>query len=171
MKNRILTIVAASTLLCLTTGCGTVRNFLFGRGAGCGLCRSNASILPQPASVPVAPPACGLTQPEPTCGYPAQNTCGCQTPATCGTCSPSSNSYGPVSSGYAPDPYSGIIGSSVDGGYIQGEVINGAPTYGGTEGWYERPGTSTQQSYKVDRDGARIVSEDPLPPGAIAPGI
>ena len=63
-----------------------------------------------------------------------------------------------------------IEGQVIDGGYpIGGEIIGGGyPIEGqiiGDGSWYQRG--SGYSSNKVDLDGHRILSEDPLPPGAI----
>ena len=224
MNTRILTVAAVMTLLTLSSGCSGMRNFLFGRGARCGLCNSQRTpLLPRQnldANVPVAAGAsrglCGLRNnapaqapltyapnyaAEPGCGYePAcghEAGCGYETAAdqcncggvVSGTSSYGPSNYGPVVENYAPvvsDPYSSgnvvgsypVEGQIVGNGYpIDGTVMGapmigspvvGSPVIGGTViggsvvgDWQPR-----YQSNKVDSDGAKIISEDPLPPGA-----
>ena len=230
MNTRILTIVGTLALLTLSSGCSGMRNFLFGRGARCGLCnKQRTPLLPrlhQNSNVPVATGAtgiCGLRHSAPvqapltyapnyavepgcgrelTCGHEAG--CGYETAAdqcncggvVAGTSSYGPSNYGPVVENYAPtvnDPYnsSNIVGSyPVDGqiignGYpIDGQVIgngypvdgqiigNGYPVDGNVIGSPVMGGTimgdnfsPRYQSNKVDSDGAKIISEEPLPPG------
>lgn len=179
MKNRILTFATAATLLCLSTGCGTVRNFFFGRGASCGLCSGSPTCLPVPGNVPALRSQAPCNAPaEPTCAYPTQNACRCPDPVpNCGTCVPSAGSYGPTTLNYPYDPYGSVIGSSIDGTIIDGGIIGDPVIYGDGGNWQQRgtvtmPGVSSNyQSYKVDKDGMRIIHEDPLPPGAQVSGL
>lgn len=61
MNTRIFSIVVAATLMTVSTGCSGMRNFLFGRGARCGLCSSATA------------PAPAYTSPAPTYTAPAPN--------------------------------------------------------------------------------------------------
>jgi len=72
MKNRILIVCAAATLVTSVTGCGTcrrLRDFVC-RGARCGAAPATAA----PAPLAVAPmamdPGCGYAGYDPGCGYP-----------------------------------------------------------------------------------------------------
>lgn len=62
MNIRIGSIMMAATLIATSTGCGTMKNFLFGRGARCGLCSSLGSCLPTPkfGNMASAPCSTGL---------------------------------------------------------------------------------------------------------------
>ncbi len=111
------------------------------------------------------------------------NSCNCATP---------SSSYGPVISNYgsaAIDPYhqgtvigggqvigGGVInGMPVDGQIINEQVIGGGvyggDIYGGQiidgGSWFPRGTSSTYSANKYDADGHKILSEEPLPPGAV----
>ncbi len=171
MNKRILMVVATATLLTTSTGCTPFKNFFFGRGAKCGLCnrmsapfkRNEPVVAPPPCSTaPCGPAPCGpapcnptpysqsapyhqpaYAQPAPSCGcYP--NPCGDQ-----------------CSVGYGSDPYATVIGNGVSGNWEPRPTV--VPEYQSNYGSYEDSG------YKIDRDGARIIHEDPLPPGAMAP--
>ncbi|MEO1528273.1 MAG: hypothetical protein AAFX06_22860 [Planctomycetota bacterium] len=149
MNNRILTIVMTAVLLSTSTGCGVFRNFLFGRGARCGLCNRLSAPAQKlaPAAVPAAP-ACNT----PTYVQPQvpQASCGCQ-PDPCGQT-------------HAYDPY-------LSGGYVGSGMVMESPIYGDNfqARAYQSYMPAVDQGYKVDKDGARIIHEDPLPPGALAP--
>ena len=108
MNSRIVTVVMAAGLLASSTGCSGMKNFLFGRGAACGLC-SKLSLpkpcfgnmmppaatcppvvaapvyAPAPAAPCVAAPAAPCVT-APVASYPATDTCGsCYAPpADCG---------------------------------------------------------------------------------------
>ncbi|TWU60831.1 hypothetical protein Poly51_11120 [Rubripirellula tenax] len=150
MNSRIATMMTAVTLIVISTGCGATRNFLFGRGAQCGLCTKLGSCLPKPqfgnmmpapcasglcGSAPVAAPAYAPAFQAPQ-GVATAPSCGCQSYAgtsypsdayssgTCG-CGNAYDSYAPAVS----DPYLSS-GSVYDGGSIpyEGQVI-GEPAY------------------------------------------
>ena len=213
MKNRILTVVTIASLLSMFSGCGTMRNFFFGRGARCGICNTinqpRQPLFPR-RQVPVPPastygpavqtqiaPGCNICNqatPQMGCGVEAGcgHEMGCGIEAGCGhevhsgTCNCGvANSYGPAISNYGPsvDPYLGGVSSGyIDGGTVSSGVVDGGVLHGGVVGegiinsypvdgtvlpegnWYQRP--ELQQSFKVDQDGHRIISEEPLPPGA-----
>lgn len=181
MKNRVVIVVTVVCLVSTSTGCGTVRNFLFGRGARCGQC----SLLSRPSSLTGGAVAAAPTCNTPTYVQPSftanldQGSCGCNGTISADTCGSgvigSGSSYGPVLdgspvvSGYPTDPYSGtVIGSSV----LPGTVYGGGPIYG--DNFYPADRASSfyggypETGYKVDRDGNRILYEEPLPPGAMA---
>lgn len=154
MNNRILLVVTTAAVLSTSTGCGVFRNFLFGRGARCGLC--NRLSAPAQKAAPVAVPA------APTCNTPTyvqpqpQAHCGCNNYTAANPCDPYLNQ------GYGY----GAVGS--------GAILSDTPIYG--DGFQPRSYPSYRpsidqahrQGYKVDNDGARIIHEDPLPPGAMA---
>ncbi len=141
MNNRILTVVATVSLLCLTSGCGVIRKFCFGRGARCG---AQAPTYLQPgAAAPncqCAPSAAPAPSP-----YASETVCGIE-------------SYG----GVINDPY--LSGEVVgDGVYVDGQYPGGATIMG--DDFVPR----VPQNYgvnKFDTDGARIINE--LPPGVKA---
>lgn len=153
MNARICTIIAVMSLMSFSVGCGGMRNFLFGRGARCGLCNRNAP-APQYGNTMQAP--CGATN-----GQPApQGGCGCNGQAysaqpcgSCGSTAPGNCGCGGMTSGYgAVDPY--MSGATIPGAIPQnGTVI--AP-----------PGTTMQSdgfsARKFDNDGSRILWEEPV---------
>jgi len=166
MNTRFILVVMTAFVVTTTSGCTPFRNFFFGRGARCGLCSRLSTPLRRQA--PLAARA------QPTCNQPnyAQPqyrplASGCNT-------NPGSLAYAPAGqaiSGYPSDPYCCPSG----GGVQQGTIIDGQP-YGGV--WQPAP-TDNQGyrmnyqgypdiGYKVDRDGNRIVYEEPLPAGASA---
>lgn len=51
MNTRILSVLIAATLVTVSSGCGSMGNFFFGRGARCGLCNRNSTPAIQPAPV------------------------------------------------------------------------------------------------------------------------
>ncbi|NND98796.1 MAG: hypothetical protein HKN47_15865 [Pirellulaceae bacterium] len=197
MKNRILMVVLTATLLSLTTGCSGMRNFLFGRGARCGLCQTIRQPLSrlnprnnQNAQVPVPQNNCGSNQCGQTYGPDVTGTTelgcglerGCGLEVGCGQemisnqcpCGNNISGYGPVVNHYGSvvnDPY--LSGNVIDGQIVDGQIINGQiidggyPVEGQIMGDSWRPRSETNYpSYKVDADGHRIISEEPLPPGA-----
>ncbi len=158
MKTRIITVVASVTLLCLTSGCGVMRQFWFGRGARCG---PNA-----PRYAPVGQPATPCR--SPLCQQPAavmpQAGCGCETatPAYAAEIGCGIESYG----GVINDPY--LSGGIVGDGVIVGEYPAGSSLPGTIMPDNFVPAQIDSQGYrsnKFDTDGARIISEEPLPPG------
>lgn len=67
MKIQVVALVAALTIVTTSTGCSGMRNFLFGRGAACGICPSQAPAHQAPTYLPPAAElGCGY---EPSCGY------------------------------------------------------------------------------------------------------
>ncbi|QDT10479.1 hypothetical protein [Planctomycetes bacterium K23_9] len=219
MNKRILTVVATVTLLCTTSGCSGMRNFLFGRGARCGLCSNlrrplqRINPLNRQTQVPVAPmmqaaPLAGTTcapglmatpnsyGPQLGCGMEAGcgREMGCGLEAGCGietlpnSCNcGNASSYGPVIRNYGSasiDPYlaggqvidGGVInGMPIDGQIIgnpiMGEQVIGSSIYGGQAfdggSWVPRGDSGIYSANKYDTDGNKIISEEPLPPGAV----
>jgi len=160
-----------------STGCSGMRNFLFGRGARCGLCSrlgaAGQALNPlAPAPAPTAP--CNAAPYAPAAPYAVAPPCG--------------------AAGGAPAPtvYGGpVCGSGMGGGYAaampggcgcQTEGYpSGAAYYGGTE--YVSPGYETvvpggmiqgdnfqsrnYETRRYDSQGDWIVQEDPMPSDVI----
>lgn len=150
MNIRILSVVAVMTLVSLSSGCSGMRNFLFGRGARCGLCNSNPGGMTGPMfgntmQAPCGTPSCG----QPYVGQQPGGGSEYYGPAPysgegyqCGTCG--SVSSGDCGCGYN-DPYmsSGAVGVPQSGpamGPVQGDDFN---------------------ARKFDADGSRIMWEEP----------
>ena len=75
MNNRICSVIAIMTLMSFSTGCTGIKNFLFGRGARCGL--RSGGLTPQFGNAMQAP-----NSQQPGCGcngqvYSAQSCGGC----------------------------------------------------------------------------------------------
>ena len=124
MNARIFSVVMAVTLVSLSSGCSGMRNFLFGRGARCGLCQrlSDAGNALNPlAPAPYTPSAGPGWRGEPVCGYEGP-TCGYEGPV-CGYEAPRCGSC--VGSGYLGRRYS--WGDQVDSGYgsVRDPYLNG----------------------------------------------
>lgn len=198
MTIRSFTLVTLVMVMGSATGCGGMKNFLFGRGARCGLCNRGAVPAPVNPAAPAQPaaPGCGLL---PRCGLFGRKPAPTHTPPV--ACTPPA--------GYAPLPTrpdvcrdgntgQGYVGSGcVDGGYSMGmggdcgcaPGYGAAPSQGGVVDPYLRGGVNnggypidgdysggviqgdgfqprTYQSNRVDEHGDRIISEEPLPPGA-----
>lgn len=157
MNARICSIIAVMSLMSFSVGCSGMRNFLFGRGARCGLCNRNAAPAPQFGNTMQAP--CGA----PTCQSASQGGCGCNGQAysaqpcgNCGSTMPGNCGCGIMSGGYV-DPY--MSGQMIPSGVPQnGTVI--AP-----------PGTTIQSdgfsARKFDNDGSRILWEEPVGTNAL----
>ncbi len=132
MNTRICSIIASVTLLIFSSGCGSTRNFLFGRGARCGLCNRASTPAPPPAmqapcgQTPYAAPAYGAPQ----CQTPAYQGSVVTAPASgCGC----NGNTGNVDGGqaYAGNP----CGSCGDGGQAYaGNSCGGCADYGMTYG-------------------------------------
>ncbi len=181
MNKQILTVVAAVVLLSTSSGCTGMKNFLFGRGAKCGLCNRVGSPLGILPGANVAPPV--AYESAPYAVAPPSN-CGCNGHAHIAgdeTCNGHDVGYGnpdPCLDGsyahgsYPVDPYlnGGIVGSSVvpnQGEYIVGEGAIGPGTipqggYIPQQGYV--PGSSLPDNF--DARGDRIISAEPLPQGA-----
>lgn len=188
MNTRLCSVIAAATLLTISSGCSGMRDFLFGRGARCGLCRSTPAPIIPPAPVPYAPPPA-------TCPPPMQGVvtappmgCGCNEYVTgsvhagmpcgnCGTicgdcgcgCSGAVESYGPV----VNDPYlSGqVMGGPIpqNGQIISDQVIGQSAQPPVLPGATMPPAPIQPDDFsarKFDSDGNRILWEQPLPDGA-----
>ncbi len=136
MNTRICAVVATVTLLTLTSGCSGMRNFLFGRGARCGMCNQPSG--PAPAA------DCGSYGPQAPANQnfaaPGNAGCGCNNggmyagqignggygSAYSGGCG-----CGGINSGYATDPYQtneymGTMpyeGQIIDYGVVDGTVV------------------------------------------------
>lgn len=174
MNNRILMVLLASIVVTTLSGCcGPFRNFFFGRGARCGACNQPPAPMPGGATLPApAQPRCNLPslfhgrhQPDAGCGC---NSGDCQTPQVVDSCG---SGCGTTTSGYGSDPYSttvignGVMGETiVEGQTLYGDQFVPAPT--DSQGYRTNYAPSYDQSYKIDRDGLRIIQEDPMPPGA-----
>ncbi|GAA5505176.1 hypothetical protein [Novipirellula caenicola] len=173
MNTRFMSVIAAMTLLVVSSGCGTLRQFWFGRGARCGLCNraqsivpGNLSVMPQPAPctqtpwVPVAPqPQVPLAvAPTPGCEcntYAGPELgCGSEVAAKCPACNSVSSGYGS-----SLDQY----GNAVNDPYLQGEIVGSSIYDNGTI--YGNSGNIISDDF--DARGDRIISRDPLPPGAV----
>jgi len=184
MNTRICSVIAVVTLLALSSGCSGMRNFLFGRGARCGLCSnlSNGIRNPQFGNTMQAPyaqtgPSCQTPQyqggidPTAGCGcnsyvgneYDGQvyssgsayNGCGCAGECGCGNFM----NYSPMVS----DPYmSGEIGGTSMP--YQDQIISG-------QGYPNSIAPIQPDDFnarKFDSDGNRILWEEPLPQGTNA---
>lgn len=195
MSIRNLTLVMLVLVTGSATGCGGMRNFLFGRGARCGLANRVGAVgnalnplVPAPAgNVAPARPGCGLFNRAPAPNYAP--------PVACApTCNDGCIGSGYVNSGYTDGGYSvgtagGCESCNSYGGYHEGVVsdpylgspVYGSPTYGSPVIGGEYPVGGSYQggvisgdnfynrnysSRKVDAQGDVIVSESPLPPGA-----
>ena len=161
MNNRIFTVALIATIVSLSSGCSGMRNFMFGRGARCGLCnRGAAPAAPAPQfgntmQAPCGPPACN--QPY---AAPAQNCCPdpyvqpyASGGYSCGSCgSPSAGDCG-CGYGYV-DPYTNSIPSGAVGvpstGQPMGNVAPMAPV---------QPDDFSARRF--DNDGSRIIWEEP----------
>ncbi len=166
MNKHNLSVVAVVLLLTTSSGCSGMKNFLFGRGAQCGLCNRITSPLGLPAPpTPYAPTAdCGCN------GHAAGDVCtdGASMGGYGVACPPQESYMG----GYAPsmnDPYLGgdVVGSSVVP--YEGQVYGGTVYGQGSAG----PGTVYPEGYvpgpvndNFDARGDRIMRADPLPSGA-----
>ncbi len=166
MMNRNVSVVAVVLLLSTSSGCSGMKNFLFGRGARCGLC--NQAGAPSPllptGLAPYAPPTasadCGCN------GHVASDVC--TGDADCGSYGAAygpgveySNSYGPAVS----DPYGEqIIGGGVM--YGQGGVYDQGAAYGQGTVYNQGSVVPGSMSDNFDARGDRIIQQDPMPPGA-----
>jgi hypothetical protein len=192
MNIRFLALVATVTLLSMTSGCCGLKDFMFGRGARCGLCQRLGAPASLPAYAPQAPcsaapyaPAATYAPAAPTCSQPmvyAPNAdCGCNGYARGGDVSygsaysPGCECHNPTASygGIVNDPYlsSGGVpyGETVVGEQIIGEQVIGGTTYPGMSypsGSAPLP-SGDWQARKFDSDGNKILWEEPLPHGAI----
>lgn len=157
--NRNVSVVAVVLLLSTSSGCSGMKNFLFGRGAQCGVCNQAASptLLPN-GLAPYAPPV-------------ASADCGCNGHAAGDVCTGDAT-YGSYGAAYGPGvEYSNSYGPGVSDPYGE-QIIGGGVIYGqGAMG----PGTIIDGGYvpgsmsdNFDARGDRIIRQDPLPPGVQA---
>ncbi|WP_236622420.1 hypothetical protein [Novipirellula maiorica] len=173
MNTRFMSVVAAMTLLLVSSGCGTLKQFWFGRGARCGLCNrtqsvlpGNLGVLPQPAPCTQTPYAPVAPQPQvplavaPTPGCECNTYtgpelgCGSEVAAKCPSCNSVSSGYGGnLGYGTSLDQYGNVVNDP----YLQGEIV-GSSIYGDS-------GNIISDDF--DARGDRIISRDPLPPGAV----
>ena len=160
MINRIVTVVAAATLLSLSGGCAGMKNFLFGRGARCGACTGLANIRPQfgnTMQVPYSAPTCQTPQYQPPvfqrgAAIAPQAPCGCNGYAgnnyagpvydnqayadnSCNTCYGSTPSHAPQIMGdcgcVATDSYGPTsVDPYLNSGQTYNEQIIGGPVMG-----------------------------------------
>ncbi len=143
MKIQTVALVAALTIVTTATGCSGMRNFLFGRGASCGICPTQGPACQQtPAWTPPTPelgcgfePGCGM---EPGCGHEGSfghnhrglRGCGllggglCNGSSGCNCGSSFSGSHG-AHSGNFSDPYA--FGGSPVGSEFVVDPYNGYP--------------------------------------------
>ena len=140
MKTRICSVIAIMTLVTFSSGCTGIKNFLFGRGARCGLC-SGGSVAPQFGNAMQAPnPSGPYQQSAGGCNgqvYSAQpcNGCGATAPNNCGC-----GNYG------VADPYQ------------SGQMIpQNGQMMGGAGGPMQ---TDSFNARKFDADGSRILWEE-----------
>ncbi|MEM6470375.1 MAG: hypothetical protein AAF802_12535 [Planctomycetota bacterium] len=152
MNKRLAMIVLSVTVLSISSGCAPFRNFFFGKGARCGLGSRISAPFQRTTPLATAPAPCQA--PAPVHVQPLHQPCA---PAPQCGCGPGvyQPTYGPATTGslYA-DPYLGSV--------------NGQPIY---DDFYARPQESlrpnySDNGYKVDENGHRIIYEEPLPPGA-----
>lgn len=159
MNKRIATIVMIAALVSTSGGCAPFRNFFFGRGAQCGLCTKLRAPFQRVLPPAVAAPAAPCQQPTYVQPQYAPAPSPCRTPDPCAT----APAYAPAQAtagNCCNDPY---VGNGIYGA----PVVDGQPIYGDWQQRYNAnyPGYANP-GYRVDRDGSRIIDEEPLPPGA-----
>ena len=139
MNTRICSVIAIMTLVSFSTGCTGIKNFLFGRGARCGLC-NGGSLAPQFGNAMQAP------NPNGSCQQPAGYNGHVYSAQPCGGCgSTVPNHCGCGNYGVA-DPYqSGQVIPQ------NGQVMGGTAVPMQTDGFNAR---------KFDTDGSRILWEE-----------
>ncbi len=183
MNTRICSFIAVVTIVSLSSGCSGMRNFLFGRGARCGLCNSSSNPMPAPAYGAPAQAPCGqaqsgpapCAQPAPTCptqgcfgnmmGAPADG-CGCNSYAgnvydsqvyagrPCGTCGTAGDcGCGGVVDSYAPVINDPYMQGGVISGTVDGQIV-GEQIIGG------QPYPSTTAPVQADNFSARKFDSD-----------
>tara|TARA_R110002073_G_scaffold6540_9_gene38475 strand:- start:9289 stop:9867 length:579 start_codon:yes stop_codon:yes gene_type:complete len=182
MNTRFVSVVASVMLLLVSSGCGTLRQFWFGRGARCGLCNTTQSILParpgllsQAAPCAPAPYAPVVPQPQvplavaPNAGCECNTYagpelgCGSEVAAKCPNCNSVSSGYGSDVGSYGYQSSRDQYGNVVNDPYLQGEIVGSSVYDNGTI--YGNPSNIISDDF--DARGDRIISRDPLPPGAV----
>ena len=140
MNARICSVVLAVTLLTTSTGCSGIRNFLFGRGARCGLCNQTETAPAYDTTCQPCVPMCNNVVAVPGC-----------VSDVCGTCGPA---YGAAygcqcgDQGITVDPY-------MQGGTIIDSGVPGVVGNGIQDSWQPR---------KYDAQGDLIIQEGPMVP-------
>lgn len=188
MNTRILAVMTAVTLLSLSSGC-CMKNFVFGRGARCGLCNKMSSVIPRPQFGNTMQAPCGQTPYVSTPAYGPAAPQGVVTAPSCGC-----NNY--AGNTYLPETYSGGTCHSCRETYEQGCGMEGyssivtdpymssGPVIEGSSVPYSQPGypqaypdasypvapvpSDNFNARKFDSDGNRILWEEPLPSGSRA---
>ena len=140
MNTRICSVIAIMTLVTFSSGCAGIKNFLFGRGARCGLC-SGGSLAPQFGNAMQAPNPAG----------PCQQPAGCNGQVSsaqpCGGCGSTAMNHSGCGNYGVADPYqSGQVIPQ------NGQMMGGAGVPMQTDGFNAR---------KFDTDGSRILWEEP----------
>ena len=167
MNIRICSFVAVMTLVSITSGCSGMKNFLFGRGARCGLCNSNSGGMPAPQfgnamQAPCGGPQCG----QPNMGQPFANQPYMGPQHGCGSehYQPAPYNQGGYSCGTCGAPSGGDCGCSYSDPYMSGEVMgvpNGAVGYPAGVPTMAPIQTDDFSARKFDNDGNRIIWEEP----------
>lgn len=146
MNSRIYPIVAVLTLVTLSSGCSGMKNFLFGRGARCGLCNSNSNGMAAPQfgntmQTPSGTPSCGQQPPA-------------NGPAPCGSAPYYGSGY---SCGNCGQPTTADCGCGYVDPYMTGGAVmtpQGGPVMAPIEG-------DNFNARRFDADGSRILWEQP----------
>lgn len=158
MNTRILSIVAVVTLVSTSSGCSGMRNFLFGKGARCGLCNSTPGGSPGPQfgntmQAPCGAPSCGQPLAGPSPGYAGP-------PQGCGSDGYASGPYagGGYSCGTCGTPMSGDCGCGYSDPYMSGGTV-GVPQSAPT--MVPQIQGDDFSARRFDNDGSRILWEEP----------
>lgn len=166
MNVRFVAIVATVTIVATSGGCSGMRNFLFGRGAACGVCPSQGPAygMPGPELGCGMEPGCGY---EPVCGHEGGHVGGLRRGCGLfggGTCNGSDScGCGSQGHGYAPNSYGAYSGVVNDPYAFGGEVI-GSEAIGGPYNGYPGavyPGTIVGDNF--DTRPGQIMSVTPGP--------
>jgi hypothetical protein len=161
MNVRFVALIATVAVITTSSGCSGMRNFLFGRGAACGVCPSQGPGygLPGPELGCGMEPGCGY---EPTCGHEPprfgglRRGCGlfgggiCRGSDSCGC---GANAHPGVTSGYGAFP--GVVNDP----YMYDGAVIGSEMIGGPYNGY--PNTIVGDNF--DSRGGQIMSVDPTP--------
>jgi len=166
MNVRLVALIATVSIVVTSGGCSGMRNFLFGRGAACGVCPSQGPSF----GLPTPDPGCGM---EPGCGY--EPGCGHEPPRHrglrrgCGlfgggACNGSDScGCGSGSHAFTPNAYGAFSGVVNDPYALHGEVI-GSEMIGGPYNGYPGavyPGTVVGDNFGTR--GGQVMSVDPAP--------